>query len=253
MKTITIGILETGLPPEEYRQQHGSYPDMFSQLLANSDKHLKFQYFHVLDDDIPTAPTQCDAWLITGSKFGVYEDHSWIPKLETLIQQAFAQDIPVVGICFGHQLVAQALGGKVIKSDKGWSLGVNEYQIDATPSWMNSSSDSAQTTNPSSFSIQAYHQDQVVQLPADTQVLASSDFCPFAALNFNNRAISFQGHPEFAADYTKKLLTNRRDLKLLPYELSSKAIDEIENPIQRQLVADWICNFLRFKLSDNNA
>lgn len=250
MKKITLGILETGVPPQEYREQHGSYPDMFSELLAASDAHLNCKYFHVLEGDIPASPQQCDAWLITGSKFGVYEDHSWIPKLEALIQQAYTQDVPVVGICFGHQLIAQALGGKVVKSDKGWSLGVSEYQIDSAPNWQSLlSQNGADRPVEAAFSIQAYHQDQVVELPKDTQVLASSTFCPYAALSFNDRAISFQGHPEFAADYTKKLLTNRRDLKLLPNALSNQAIEHIDKPVQRQQVADWICNFLRHKLA----
>jgi GMP synthase-like glutamine amidotransferase len=98
------------------------------------------------------------------------------------------------------------------------------------------------------FSIQAYHQDQVVELPAETYVIASSDFCPYAALNFNDKAISFQGHPEFNADYTEKLLTNRRDLNLLPYEQSTTAINTVDKAIQPQWVAQWICDFLRHKL-----
>ncbi|EPJ44820.1 MAG: hypothetical protein OFPII_32100 [Osedax symbiont Rs1] len=240
MKQITLGILETGVPPEEFREQYKSYPEMFKSLLEDSDAHLNFKFFHVLEGDIPTAATECDAWLITGSKHGVYEQHQWIAPLMTLIQQAYSADIPMVGICFGHQLLAQALGGKVHKSAKGWSLGVSEYQIQQPASWM--------TDVPERFAIQAYHQDQVIELPDNTQVIARSDFCPYAALNFNDRAISFQGHPEFAADYTAKLLISRRDLKLLPYRQSTQAIQEINKPIQRQLVAQWVCQFLRFKL-----
>lgn len=241
MKQISVGILETGLPPEEYRDQFGSYPDMFKQLLNNCDQQISFKYFHILDNDIPQSANECDAWLITGSKFGVYESHDWIEPVSALIQQAYAQDVPMVGICFGHQLIAQALGGKVIKSPKGWSLGVAQYRMDNYPQWMQD--------QPANFAIQAYHQDQVVELPEETQVIASSDFCPYAALNFNDKAISFQGHPEFGAPYTKALLSNRRELKLLPFELSTQAIETIESPIQREIVAQWICDFLRYKLA----
>ncbi|MGB1236682.1 MAG: type 1 glutamine amidotransferase [Pseudomonadales bacterium] len=237
MKKITLGILETGLPPEEYRDEHGSYPEMFAGLLGEQDANITFRFYAVLDAQLPSAANECDAWLITGSKFGVYEDHSWIAPLEDLVRSAYAQSIPVVGICFGHQLVAQALGGKVVKSDKGWSLGVAEYAVDCVEPWMQGA--------PAHFSIQAYHQDQVVELPANTKVVASSDFCPYAALNFDNRAITFQGHPEFDASYTGKLLTNRRDLKLLPQQQATEAIANITQPLQREQVAQWICGFLR--------
>ncbi|MEM5528733.1 gamma-glutamyl-gamma-aminobutyrate hydrolase family protein [Gammaproteobacteria bacterium AS21] len=240
MKQMTIGVLETGKPPEQYIAKHGTYPDMFKSLLSASDADLKFQFFDLLEGNMPTDVNVCDAWLITGSKFGVYEQHSWIAPLMEFVQQAYAVDVPMVGICFGHQLLAQALGGKVIKSEKGWSLGVSEYQMQQHFAWMKNTTDS--------FAIQAYHQDQVVELPADTQVIASSDFCPYAALNFNDRAISFQGHPEFDASYTKELLINRRDLQLLPVEQSTQAINDIEKPIQRQLIAQWICDFLHHKL-----
>ncbi|EPJ50714.1 MAG: hypothetical protein OFPI_19530 [Osedax symbiont Rs2] len=241
MRTLTVGILEMGIPPEGYREKYGSYPDMFSQLLSKSDSQLSFKFFPILDGDIPGDPQQCDAWLITGSKYGVYEDHCWIEPVSDLIRAAYSADIPMIGICFGHQLIAQALGGKVQKSDKGWSLGVTEYQIHNKMPWITDDSDR--------FAIQAYHQDQVIELPKDTQVVAASDFCPYAALNFNGRAISFQGHPEFAAQYTKALLINRRGLKMLPRELSTQAIENIDKPIDQSLVGTWICQFLRHKLS----
>lgn len=240
MRTITIGILETGIPPEGYAEKYGSYPQMFQQLLNDSDAQLDFRFYQVLEGEIPTDPSLCDAWLITGSKFGVYEEHSWIPPLSELVRQAYQADIPVVGICFGHQLVVQALGGKVIKSEKGWSLGVAQYQIKQKAPWMRDA--------PETFSIQAYHQDQVIELPSDTQVIAASDFCPYAALNIADKVITFQGHPEFSSTYIKALLTNRRDLGLLPVDQSTQAIEKIETPNQRHQVADWICQFIRTKL-----
>ncbi len=240
MRTLTIGILETGIPPEGYKEIYGSYPDMFRDLLSASDSQLEFNYYQVLEGNIPSDPTNCDAWLITGSKFGVYEDHPWIPPLSELVRKAFDADIPMIGICFGHQLVVQALGGKVIKSDKGWSLGVSQYQITHKTPWMPNADDS--------FAIQAYHQDQVVELPENTQVIAGSEFCPYAALNIADKVITFQGHPEFSSTYIKALLINRRDMGLLPEALSNTAIENIETINQRNQVADWICGFIRSKL-----
>lgn len=231
----TIGLLETGLPPEEFDGTYGSYPQMFIDLLSAEDDTLQFKTYAILAGEYPASADECDAWLITGSKHGVYEDHAWIPPLTQHIQDAYQANIPLVGICFGHQLIAQALGGTVVKSEKGWSLGVATYQLDNAPAWFNSTE--------TEFAIQAYHQDQVIEPPEGAQTVAGSDFCPHAALVYGDRAISFQGHPEFSADYTKALLESRR--ASLPPAQSQQAIDGIHTPIQRAQVAKWIVTFLQ--------
>ena len=108
---MKIGILQTGLAPENLAPDLGDYPDMFAKLLDGNG--FSFQTFRVVEGEFPARVTDCDGWLITGSLHGVYEDHPWIPLLERFIQDAFAARVPVVGICFGHQIVAQAMGGTV--------------------------------------------------------------------------------------------------------------------------------------------
>ena len=133
---MRIGILETGRPPEALNGKFGSYPDMFAELLSKADPSLEFVSFAAIDGDVPSDPRACDAWLITGSRHGVYERLPWMDKASELIRAAFAAKVPVVGICFGHQLMAQALGGKVVKSEKGWGLGHHQFTVRNAPAWL---------------------------------------------------------------------------------------------------------------------
>lgn len=237
---LTLGLIEVGLPPEDFNNRYGSYPSMFKSLLNELSDDFQFRDYAVLSGEIPQQACECDAWLITGSKHGVYEDHPWIEPLSELIRSAHQADIPMIGICFGHQLISQALGGVVAKSDKGWALGVNNYQLVANKPWMKGAEQE--------FSMQAYHQDQVLELPAGTEVIASSEFCPYAALNFADRAISFQAHPEFSAEYTRALLSNRMSQGMLPEQQTQQALEVLDQPNQRQLVGSWMASFLRYKL-----
>ena len=198
---MRIGILETGRPPESLKDAHGSYPDMFVQLLAEANPDLSFVTFAAIDGEVPDDPGVCDGWLITGSRHGVYEKLPWMLKLEQLIRDAVAAKVPVVGICFGHQIMAEALGGKVVKSDKGWGLGLHDYEIAKAPEWMEGA--------PDRMTIPAVHQDQVVVKPAGAEVIAGSEFCTYAALAYDDVGLSFQGHPEFSEAYQRDLLDVR--------------------------------------------
>ncbi len=153
---MRIGILQTGLAPEALAQDMGDYPDMFARLL---DGHgFTFQTWKVVDGEFPEDVHAADGWLITGSRHGVYEDHPWIPPLEAFIRDAFAAHVPVVGICFGHQIVAQAMGGKVERYAGGWAVGATEYDF-----------------GDETLRLNAWHRDQVIRAPDGAQVVASND------------------------------------------------------------------------------
>jgi GMP synthase (glutamine-hydrolysing) len=155
---MLIGILQTGLAPEQQMDAAGDYPDMFVRLL---DGHgFTFKTWRVLDGEFPPDVHAADGWLITGSKFGAYEDHAWIPPLEDFIRASYAAHVPMVGICFGHQIIAQAMGGRVEKFTKGWAVGATDYDFGGTPVRLN-----------------AWHQDHVVAKPDAAQVVGSNDFC----------------------------------------------------------------------------
>ena len=129
---MKIGILETGLPPKELSDVYGKYGEMFVNFVGDEDKTFSFEIFTVVEDQFPKSISLCDGYLITGSKFSAYEDLPWIHRLKSLIQEIHKAELPMIGVCFGHQIIAEALGGKVEKFDGGWGVGIHQYTIDQT-------------------------------------------------------------------------------------------------------------------------
>ncbi|SFC49078.1 type 1 glutamine amidotransferase [Tropicimonas isoalkanivorans] len=206
---MQIGILQTGHAPDELQPEHGDYNDMFERLL---DGHgFTFRTWRVVDGDLPEAVTQADGWLITGSRFGAYEDHPWIPPLEAFIRAVHADGRPMVGICFGHQIIAKALGGKVEKFEGGWSVGRQTYTIEGQDMALN-----------------AWHQDQVTEPPAGATTVGSSDFCRHAALAYGDSIFTVQPHPEFDSAMIEGLIEARG--RAVPPERVDAAMQSLSMP-----------------------
>lgn len=201
MSKLKIGILEVGRPPEELKTKFSDYPQMAIEWLG--DINATYSRYAALDGFLPANVADADIWVIMGSRFGVYEDHDWIAPLEDFVRETHQANGKMFGICFGHQLIAQALGGKVEKSKKGWGVGVHRYK--PTKDWPMQFG-----KPPEAIAIQAFHQDQVIELPAGAIQIATSDFCENAAVWYPNFALTFQGHPEFSSDYVSALLESRR-------------------------------------------
>jgi len=233
---MRIGILETGRLPEELADKHGDYPRMFERLLRSADPTLEFAVYHVTEEQLPGAVGECDAWLITGSRHGVYDPLPWIEPLKRFLKAAYEANVPIVGICFGHQILAEALGGRAVKSDKGWGLGVRRYAVHRKPGWM--------TGVDGEFALNALHQDQVVELPADAEVLAGSEFCPYAVLAYRGNAISIQPHPEFLTGFLRDLIEYRRSSAFSDSDAEA-GLASLDTPIHTRQVAEWIVNFLK--------
>ena len=198
---------------------------MFGRLLGEG---FEIETFDVPAGQFPS--DRQDAVLITGSPAGVYEDLPWIAPLQEFIRSANGSRM--VGICFGHQVMAEALGGRVEKSEKGWGAGLHRYQITHAEPWMDGAREIAAP---------ASHQDQVVLQPPNTDVVARSDFTELAGLAWTDRpAISFQFHPEFSPDFAKALIEKRFDMVPDP----DAAIASLDAPNDNARVAIWIRNFL---------
>ncbi|MGD9917323.1 MAG: type 1 glutamine amidotransferase [Paenirhodobacter sp.] len=204
---MKIGILQTGRAPDELRAEFGDYDAFFRRLLAG--RGFTFETWAVLDSVLPPGPAAADGWIITGSRFGVYEDHPWIAPLEDLVRAIVAARVPLVGICFGHQLVAQALGGKVERFAGGWSVGAVDYDTGA----------GAQDR------LLAWHRDQVVTPPEGARTIAATPFCRHAALAYGDHVLTLQPHPEFTPEFLRALIEARRDL--LPPEVAQAALDSL--------------------------
>lgn len=224
---MKIGILQTGHSPDELQGDLGDYGEIFTRLLGGQG--FDFEIFSVVDGIFPPDVNAADGWLITGSKYGAYEDHAWIPPLETLIRAIYADGRPLVGVCFGHQIIAQALGGKVEKFEGGWSVGPVEYDLEGTKAV-----------------IMAWHQDQVVALPPDAEVVGHSDFCKYAALRYDDRIWTIQPHPEFDNDFVKGLIEHRGK-GVVPDDQLEKAAAALGTDLSTRLLADYMGAFLRRK------
>jgi len=223
---VKLAILETGYPPGDLADRFGSYPAMFAALLGDG---FEIETFDVQAGELPD-PNAHDAVLITGSPAGVYDDYPWIAPLMNFIRAAGGSRM--VGVCFGHQVMAEALGGHVEKSDKGWGAGLHCYSIVRAEPWMDGVTEIA---------VPASHQDQVVLQPPNSEIVATSDFTPYAALAWTDRAaISFQFHPEFSPAYAKALIEQRYDQVPDP----DAAIASLDAPNDSARVAGWIRRFL---------
>ncbi len=231
---MKIGILETGRPPAPLAPQYGDYPGMFVKLLQDAGLEAETTSFDVQAGELPETPEAFDAYLITGSAAGVYEDLPWIAPLEQFLVAAKGR-AKLVGICFGHQIMAQAFGGKVIKSPKGWGIGLQPYAVFEREAWM----DDAR-----SVAVAVSHQDQVVEAPPGARAVAGNDFCPFGVLAYDDQpAISLQHHPEFAPDYAQALI-ERRLGTVFDAATGQAAIESLNAPNDRARVGGWIRRFL---------
>ena len=222
---MRIGILETGLVPDDLRARHGSYPDLFARLLAPHG--FDFAAWRVVEMAFPDSVHDAEGWLITGSRHGAYEDHPFIPPLEALIRQAVAEAVPVVGICFGHQIVAQALGGRVEKFQGGWAVGAQEYDFDGR-----------------SLRLNAWHQDQVIEPPEGAEVIATHPFCAYAGLRYGDRALTVQAHPEFDDAFVGGLIETR-GRGVVPDDRLDAAIARLGGPSDADAIAARIAAFFR--------
>ena len=224
-----IAILETGAPPPALRSAHGDYPAMLRDLLGEG---FAFETFDLQAGEWPDAGA-FDAAIITGSSAGVYETDAWIADLLDWIRAAKGRT-KLVGVCFGHQAMAQALGGRVEKSERGWGVGLHRYDVVSTEPWMSPAA--------TKIAIPASHQDQVIDKPADARVLLRSDFTPFAGLAWGEDAISFQAHPEFTPAFATDLTAGRHD-RIDP-TLIGRAVDSLKAPDDRAMVGRWISAFV---------
>tara|TARA_R110002096_G_scaffold51912_2_gene135406 strand:+ start:1101 stop:1781 length:681 start_codon:yes stop_codon:yes gene_type:complete len=222
---MLIGILVTGHVHETLIEKYGDYSSMFRRLLDGYG--FTFRTWNVVDLDFPASVHDADGWLLTGSRHGAYEDLTFIAPMEEFIRKAYAEGVPMAGICFGHQIMAQALGGKVAKFDKGWAVGAETYDF----------GDRKLTLN-------AWHQDQVIEKPDDAEVIGSNAFCKYAALLYGDRAISVQAHPEIRDDYMEGLM-EKRGPGIVPAGILEQSHQKLGTPLDDKIIADQFAAFFK--------
>ncbi|MEX0730966.1 MAG: hypothetical protein WED00_11320 [Aquisalimonadaceae bacterium] len=232
---MQLGILQCDSVTHELQAEFGDYPDMFRNLLTAVDRSLSFQVYNLPEEHFPDDLGVCDGWLFTGSKWSVYDDAPWIRRAEELTMRLHHERRPTIGICFGHQLIARVLGGRVEKSSRGWGVGIHTARLAGQPpAWMQPAADE--------LSLLVSHQDQVVELPPDAEWLAGHDFCGNDMFQVGTHMLTFQGHPEFPRAYARAMMMRRREK--LGEQTYHEGIASLADSSHELTAARWILAFL---------
>jgi len=230
---MKVGLLECDHVAEHLRHIADDYRQMFTQLFSRYAPQIQLEYFDVRNGEFPASTTACEAFVCTGSRFSVYDDEGWIQELKGFVRQLRDADKPFVGICFGHQMMAEALGGKVEKAAQGWGIGVRALNVVKAENWMQ--------PQQASCGIQYTHRDQVVRLPENSVLLGESDHCPVAMFRVGERMLGIQGHPEFPARYAEVLIRGRTEL--IGEDKVNAA--QFNAPTDEAIITNWLTRFLR--------
>jgi len=207
---------------------------MFARLLLTAKPDLKLQTYNVVDFQYPKTIDECDAYLMTGSKLSVYDEIPWIIELKNFVRKLNTIQKKIVGICFGHQLIAEALGGKTLAAENGWCVGAHKTKLNENAAFYK--------TPGEEFCLLSNHKDQVSKMAEGATLLASTEACPIAMTSLGNHILTFQGHPEFNKEYARALLDMRREI--LGEPVYSTAINSLKIETNNSLVANWILRFL---------
>ena len=232
---MRIGILQCDHVNTELQPKFGDYPQMFATMIHNQNPQHGLLNFAACDSELPDQTDLCEAYILTGSASSVYEDLQWIRDLESFVRSLHQQLIPTVGICFGHQLLAQALGGETMKSPKGWGVGIANHHVVAYQDWM--------VPQVKEAKVLVSHQDQVTRLPAQARRILESEFCPNAMFQLGEHIIGCQGHPEFKPEYSHALMEIRKGK--MPESVRQAGIDSLTKNTELGPLPLWIENFLK--------
>lgn len=239
---LQICILETDVLYPELVSQYQGYGQMFERLFTSQSVAAEVTVYNVVKGSYPPDSEHYDAYLVTGSKAHSYADDPWIKILKDYLLERYACGDKLLGICFGHQLLALLLGGKVVGAEQGWGVGTHRYRLAHKPVWMTPALDE--------LTLLISHKDQVIKLPTNATLLASSDFCPIAAYCINDQVLCFQGHPEFIHNYSRELL--EIDQQQIEEETYRKGIDSLQLEHQGHAVGEWMMRFVAHNRLDLN-
>ena len=236
---MEICILQADSVMEQLRSRHGDYPQMIERVLikaaAKLGENLSSQTYDVVSGDYPAALESYEGYVISGSRQSVYDGDAWISMLRRYVVRLHEEKIPLIGICFGHQLIADELGGKTEAAVAGWGVGAHQYDVIDRHWCMSPIMDR--------YRLLVSHKDQVTKLPREAKRLAHNVFCPNAMFSIDNHILALQGHPEFLPDYSKDLMNWRREIIGEP--VYQAGIASLENDLQSLEISQWMVRFLK--------
>jgi GMP synthase (glutamine-hydrolysing) len=228
----TVGLLLCDHLDDDVAEQVGDYTELFPAIFEPAGVDLVV--YEVTRGELPDRLDAHDGWIVSGSRRSTYEDEDWIRRLEDLVRRIVGEQQPLVGICFGHQMVAQALGGTVARADVGWGVGRKAFDVVAAPEWM---------APVERFDILMSHRDQVTRLPEGAEVVATADYCPVGAYRIGDHVFCVQGHPEFVPELSRILMGKRREV--IGDEVVDAALETLHEPPDSEHVVAWMAEFFR--------
>lgn len=227
---MRVGLLECDHVAEQYRSHTPDYAELFAGLFPD----FELVPYDVIGGVVPATPDECDGWLVTGSRHSVYDDEPWIEPAAAFVRDVAKTDVPFVGVCFGHQLLAHALGGRVARAD-AWGAGIRALDVVRSERWMQPPLERAH--------LHFMHQDQVMEPPEGATVLGCADHCEVAMFRVGETMLGVQAHPEFTVAYAEALLTDRGEH--IGGDRAADALASLTTPTDEAVVAAWVASFLR--------
>ncbi|MEL6865746.1 MAG: amidotransferase [Bacteroidota bacterium] len=228
---MRVGLLLCDHVDEPWQEAYGDYPAMFRALLPK----VEWEVFALCDGHFPPSANHCDLWLATGSRRSVYEEEDWIVRLKALVQDIYGAGKKYIGVCFGHQMLAAAMGGEVRKAAQGWVIGIHTFELLQEEIWMQPFQQE--------LKVLMMCQDQVWRLPPGAQLLGRSPQCPIGFFQMDHQMLGIQGHPEFSRAYNRHLMNSRMDR--MGAELVEKGLQSLEEDLDHALIAQWILAFMK--------
>ena len=230
---MVIGLLQCDYVDDEFRHISGDYSDMFVALFADYLPAFSLKVYNIQAGEYPKTLDECDGYISTGSRYSVYDDIEWVVAFRNFVRALYEDGQKFVGICFGHQMIAHALGGKCEKAKNGWGVGTKRVEICQNVAWM-----SPQATH---YDLIVSHQDQVTKLPANSTVLGGNDYCPNSMFTVGKHFLGIQAHPEVFADYLLALLAMRTDS--IGDDVIADARISLQASTHHKMMAKWIVQF----------
>ena len=231
---LKIGLLICGKLPSAIERRGISHARLIEDWLGPNVKGGDFRTYRAFTGKMPPKINSCDCYFVSGSASSMLDQQPWQQELSNFLLVAAKAQVPVIGLCFGHQALAQALGGRVAKAPKGWELGIKSWKVIREEGWMRECG--------KKLTLPSIHRDQVVKLPPRSMRVASSERCANGLFRLANHAIGIQGHPEFPPEILGELIEIHTDL--FDAKEKANALASLDQPTDAKDMSRWCANFV---------